>query len=85
VSLVVAWPSPRAARLWGHTSLALHVRAINTPAIALYASEGYRPVEAGGLRFLPGRLKEVRGDAWHGKLPSRCAAGRESSLRFGTM
>ncbi|KXZ47309.1 hypothetical protein GPECTOR_36g34 [Gonium pectorale] len=49
----------RVARLWGHTSLWLHVKRNNAAAAALYASMGYRPVDEGGLRLLPGPLSQL--------------------------
>ncbi|GIL75593.1 hypothetical protein Vretimale_15119 [Volvox reticuliferus] len=49
----------RVARLWGHSSLWLHVKRTNSGAAALYYSMGYKRVEAGGLRLLPGPLSQV--------------------------
>ncbi|EFJ50117.1 hypothetical protein VOLCADRAFT_116963 [Volvox carteri f. nagariensis] len=49
----------RVARLWGHSSLWLHVKQNNFGAEALYQSMGYRRVEEGGLRLLPGPLAHV--------------------------
>ncbi|KAG2497103.1 hypothetical protein HYH03_004694 [Edaphochlamys debaryana] len=49
----------RQARLWGHSSLWLHVNKTNLAAIALYSSMGFRPVEEGGLRLLPGPLGQL--------------------------
>ncbi|GIL64557.1 hypothetical protein Vafri_18451 [Volvox africanus] len=49
----------RVARLWGHSSLWLHVKRSNSGAAALYHSMGYKRVESGGLRLLPGPLSQV--------------------------
>ncbi|GLC35451.1 hypothetical protein PLESTB_000205700 [Pleodorina starrii] len=49
----------RVARLWGHSSLWLHVKGSNAGAEALYRSLGFRRVEEGGLRLLPGPLSQV--------------------------
>ncbi len=49
-------PLPSAARLWGHSSLWLHVKRSNAAAQALYLGQGFRPLggglAAGGVRQL---------------------------------
>ncbi|GLI61862.1 hypothetical protein VaNZ11_004370, partial [Volvox africanus] len=49
----------RVARLWGHSSLWLHVKRTNSGAAALYHSMGYKRVDSGGLQLLPGPLSQV--------------------------
>ncbi|PNG93960.1 hypothetical protein TSOC_015289, partial [Tetrabaena socialis] len=49
----------RVARLWGHSSLWLHVKRKNATAAALYRSCGFRPVQEGRLRLLAGPLSQL--------------------------
>ncbi|GFR47395.1 hypothetical protein Agub_g9112 [Astrephomene gubernaculifera] len=49
----------RVARMWGHSSLWLHVKRQNDTAARLYRSMGYTPVHEGGLSLLPGPLSQV--------------------------
>ena len=59
-SLLLLLPPDATARLWGYSSLYLHVKRENGNALELYRSMGYRPVsEQGAMALLPGALNQL--------------------------